>query len=135
MIKKGFGLLFTIFFILVISVVGYFIVYFSQYHKHQIQEDYLQLQTELYAKSSTEFAIQALEARDFKKYGCVNKLNLNTPLYDINMTFHYFFTECPTDCNCSVISSKESNGTIMINTNIKSKVKKIQYERTTLQKI
>ena len=131
--KKSFAMLFAIGFIVVLGTLGTLMMYFSSVTLRQTTDNYISLQGELYAKSATEFAIQALESRDFSN-GCINQIDINTSLYDINMTFHYFLTSCPTDCNCSEITTKESNGTVMINTYVKSKYDTIRIFRQTLQK-
>ena len=132
--KKSFAMLFAIAFIVVLGTIGMFMMYFSSNTLKQTSDNYISLQGELYAKSATEFAIQALESRDFRNDGCINRIDINTSLYEINMTFHYFLTNCPTDCNCSVVETKESNGTVLINTYVKSKTENIRYFRQTLQK-
>jgi len=132
-LKKSFAMLFAIGFIVVLGTLGTLMMYFSSVTLRQTTDNYISLQGELYAKSATEFAIQALESRDFSN-GCINQIDINTSLYDINMTFHYFLTSCPTDCNCSEITTKESNGTVMINTYVKSKYDTIRIFRQTLQK-
>ena len=128
-------MLFAIGFIVVLGTIASLMVYFSSASLKLTTDNYLATQGELYAKSATEFAIQALEARDFKNDGCINKIDINTSLYEINMTFHYYLTNCDgCDGNCSVIETKESNGTIMINTYVKSKIDNIRFFRQTLQK-
>jgi len=109
--------------------------YFSSATLKQTGDDYLQAQEGLFAKSATEFAIQALQSRDFTTNGCINKIDINGSLFDVNMTFHYFLTTCPSDCNCTEINTTESNGTVMINTYVTSKTDPfIRYFRQTLQK-
>ena len=132
--KKSFAMLLAIGFIIILGTLGAFIMSFSSLNIRQSSDNYLSTQGELYARSATEFALQALESRDFSNDGCINKIDINTSLYDINMTFHYFLTDCPVDCNCSQITTKESNGTIMVNTYVTSKVNNIRYFRQTLQK-
>ena len=132
--KKSFAMLMAIIFIVILGSVGTLMMYFSSLSLKQTSDNYITTQGELYAKSATEFALQALESRDFKNDGCINKIDINTTLYEINMTFHYFLTNCPADCNCSNIVTKESNGTVMINTYVKSKVDNIRFFRQTLQK-
>jgi len=133
-LKKSFAMLFAIAFIVVLGTIGTLMLYFSTATLKQTEDNYLSAQGELYARSATEFAIQALESRDFQNDGCINKIDINTTLYEINMTFYYFLTNCPTDCNCSSIVTKESNGTVMINTYVKSKVDNVRFFRQTLQK-
>jgi len=133
-LKKSFAMLFAIAFIVVLGTIGTLMLYFSTATLKQTEDNYLSAQGELYARSATEFAIQALESRDYKNDGCINKIDINTTLYEINMTFYYFLTNCPTNCNCSSIVTKESNGTVMINTYVKSKVDNVRFFRQTLQK-
>ena len=132
--KKSFAMLFAIAFVVVLGTIGVMMMRFSGIALKQTSDNYLATQGELYAKSATEFSLQALESRDFVNNGCINKLDINTSLYEINVTFHYFLTNCPVDCNCSEIVTKESNGTIMINTYVKSKIDNVRYFRQTLQK-
>ena len=133
--KKSFALIFAIIFLVVLGSLGVLIMNFSNISLKQTGNDYLYTEAKLEAKSATEYAIMALQARDFKNDGCINKIDINSTLFDINMTFHYFLTNCPSDCNCSIITTKESNGTVMINTYITSKVTPyIRFFRQTLQK-
>jgi len=133
-LKKSFAMLFAIAFVVVLGTIAILMMYILTINVKETTNDYMQAQGELYAKSATEFAIQALEARDYQKNGCINKIDINTSLYDINMTFHYFLTNCPSDCNCSNILTKESNGTVMINTYVKTKIGNIRIFKQTLQK-
>ncbi len=132
--KKSFAMLFAIAFVVVLGTIAGLMMFFSTTTLKETEDNYMALQSQLYARSATEFAIQALESRDYKNDGCINRIDINSSLYDINMTFHYFLTKCPTDCNCSVITTKESNGTVMINTYVKSKFDRIKFFRQTLQK-
>ena len=133
--KKSFAMLFAIGFIVILSVIGLLMLNFSSVTLVNTENNYLDAQANLYAKSANEFAIAALESRDFANDGCINKIDINTSLYEINMTFHYFLTDCSNcDANCSIITTKESNGTVMINTYVKSKANNIRYFRQTLQK-
>jgi len=132
-LKKSFAMLFAIGVIVVLGTIGMLMMKFASVGLKQTTDNYISLQAELYAKSATELAIQAIEARDFSN-GCINKMDVNASLYEINMTFHYFLKDCPSDCNCSNIVTKESNGTVLINTYVKSKVDNIRFFRQTLQK-
>ena len=132
--KKSFAMLFAIAFVVVLGTIAGLMMFFSTTTLKETEDNYMSLQSQLYARSATEFAIQALESRDYTKDGCINKIDINTSLYDINLTFHYFLTNCPVDCNCSEITTKESNGTVMINTYVKSKVDRVRFFRQTLQK-
>jgi hypothetical protein len=128
-------MLFAIIFIVVLGTIGALTLYFSASGLKQTSNEYLILQAQMKAKSATEYAIMALEARDFENDGCINKIDINSTLYEINMTFHYFLKDCPTDCNCSTITTRDSNGTVMINTYVTSKFdRNIRFFRQTIQK-
>jgi Flp pilus assembly protein TadG len=134
-LKKSFAMLFAIIFIVVLGTVGTLMMYFSSASVKRTSNEYLSVQAQMKAKSATEYAIMALESRDFANDGCINKIDINSTLYDINMTFHYFLTDCPSDCNCSTITTQDSNGTVLINTYVTSKFDRdIRFFRQTLQK-
>jgi hypothetical protein len=134
-LKKSFAMLFAIIFIVVLGTIGTLLMYFSASSVKRTSNEYLAIQAQMKAKEATEYAIMALESRDFTKDGCINKIDINSTLYDVNMTFHYFLTECPSDCNCSLITTQDSNGTVIINTYVTSKFdRNIRFFRQTLQK-
>ena len=133
--KKSFAMLFAIIFIIVLGTVGGLMLYLSVQNTQSTADDYLNVQVRLEAKSATEFAIMALESRDFKNDGCINKMDINSTLFDVNITFYYFLTECLSDCNCSVITTQDSNGSVIINTYVTSKVdSRVRFFRQTIQK-
>ena len=133
--KKSFAMLFAIAFVVVLGTIGMIMMNLSSLSLKHTTDDYLSAQGELYARSATEHAIAALESRDFSTDGCINRIDINASLYEINMTFHYFLTNCPSNCNCSVITTTDSNGTVMINTYVTSKVdSNIRFFKQTIQK-
>jgi len=132
--KKGFSLIFVIMFLVILGTIGTMMMYFSASTVRETTDDYLYTQAELYAKSSTEYAILAIEGHDFSN-GCINKMDINTTTFDVNMTFKYFMVGCPSDCNCTEIKTKESNGSVLISTTITSKEHdNVRFFRETLQK-
>jgi len=134
-LKKSFAMLFAIAFIIVLGTIGTIMMYMSAVNIKTTENDYLDVQLKTEAHSAIEYAIMALEARDFNNDGCINKIDINNSFYEVNMTFHYFLTECPSDCNCTNITSKESNGSVMINLYVKSKIDpNIRFFRQTIQK-
>ena len=128
-------MLFAIAFIVVLGTIAMLMMDFSVTSLKETSDEYLRVEEKLKAKSATEYAVMALQARDFKNDGCINKIDINGTIFDVNITFHYFLTECPQDCNCSVISTQDSNGSVLINTYVSSKIMPhIRYFRQTLQK-
>jgi len=134
-LKKSFAMLFAIAFLVVLGTLGMLMMHFSAISLKQSADEYLGVEEKLKAKSATEYAVMALESRNFKNDGCINKIDINGTIFDVNMTFHYFLSKCPSDCNCSVISTQESNGSVLINTYVTSKIMPhIRYFRQTIQK-
>jgi flagellar motor component MotA len=137
-LKKSFAMLFAIIFIVVLATVGTLMMYFSASNVKKTSNEYLSIQAQMKAREATEYAIMALQARDFKNDGCINKIDINSTLYDVNMTFHYFLKDCNLkNCNniCSTITTQESNGSVMINTYVTSKVdSNVRFFRQTIQK-
>jgi len=132
-LKKSFALIFAIIFLVIVGTIGMLMMKFANIRVKQTADNYLNTQAQLYAKSATEYALMAIQSNDFSKK-CIKKIDINTSLFDLNLTFHYFLTDCPTDCPCTKITTKESNGTIMINTYVTSKKHHIRFFRQTLQK-
>ncbi len=132
--KRGFGMIFVIMIIVILGTIGSMMMVLSASNVRQTSNDYLYTQAELYAKSATEYAMLAIDGHDFSN-GCVNKIDINTSLFDINMTLKYFMVGCPSNCDCTEINTKDSNGSVLISTAITSKSDdNIRFFRQTLQK-
>jgi hypothetical protein len=108
-------------FIIVMSVIGYMILKFNSSSNVHTARSFMDTRAELMLKSSTEYAILALQGHNFNN-GCLNKVNLHDNLFDVNITYHYFFTNCPSDCNyCSNINTEDTNGSVLIYVTVTSK--------------
>ena len=111
----------TMAFIVVMSVIGYMILKFNSSSNVHTVRSFMDTRAELMLKSSTEYAILALQGHDFSS-GCLNKVNLQDNLFDVNITYHYFLTSCPSSCNyCSAISTEDTNGSVLIYVTVVSK--------------
>jgi len=126
-LKKGFGLLITIVFVVVLSVIGTMILKFASVSALHTTRSFMDTRAELMLKSATEYAILAMHGHDYKN-GCLNtvKINDSENMFDINVTYHYFVTDCTTNpawngCKCSDITTKDTNGSVLIYVTVKSK--------------
>jgi predicted DNA binding protein len=78
---------------------------------------------ELMLRSATEYAILALQGHDFSG-GCLNSLDINDSdnLFNVKVNYHYFLTNCnPDECNCSTITTADTNGSVLIYVTVTSK--------------
>jgi hypothetical protein len=87
-------------------------------------------------KSATEFGILALHGHDFSK-NCLKNVNLSDKLFDVNITYTYFSTDCTkfNGCRCRPILTEDTNGAVLIYVTLTSKNPyfKIRKVRFTLQ--
>ncbi len=103
--KKGFGLITAIIFIVLLSTLGALALSLSTKSIKQTSDIYLQTQAELLAKSATEYAILAISAHDIDTTGnCLRTINAfyptqNNPMFNITMNIRYFGTGFPGGCN------------------------------------
>lgn len=103
------------------SVIGIMILKFSSASTTHTSRSFMDTRAELMLRSATEYAILALQGHDFNST-CLNKINLDDELFDINITYHYFFTNCPSGCNyCSNIVTEDTNGSVLVYVTVSSK--------------
>lgn len=136
--KKGISLLITIVFIVVMSIIGLMILRFSSSSTTHTTRSFLDTRAELMLRSATEYAILALHGHNFNSK-CLNNINLSDNLFDVNITFHYFVTDCNSNiwknCKCSTISTVDTNGSVLIYVSVASKNRNFYIKKTrfTLQ--
>jgi len=139
-LRRGFSLLVAIIFILTLGIVMALSIALSSQSLEQSAKTYLIEQSQLLAKSATEYAILSAQGHDFS-LNCLNNINLNfNNLYDINITIHYIGSNLPPNCNqfANSISTKESNLTMVIDTRVyinKGSNEGVSFFRRTLQKL
>ena len=120
--KKGFSLLLSIIFLMVMAFIGMMAMSFSASSSHHMSNLFLDTKANLALKSSTEYAILALHGHDFSK-GRLNEINLSYPFFNSNIKFHYFLTNCSsTDVNCSSIITGDTNATVLVYVTVTSKL-------------
>jgi hypothetical protein len=138
-LRKSFSLLITLIFIIVVSVIGVMSLEFASFTNRHTAEVSLDTRAELMTRAATEYAILAMQGHDYKK-NCLKHINMTTgdKLFDINITYHYFLTNCSnSNCKdfCSDINTSDTNGSALIYVTVTSKNKNfhIRKVRFTLQ--
>ena len=134
--KKGFSLLLSIIFLMVMAFVGIMVMSFSASTSYHVRESYLDTKAELVLKSATEYAILALQGHHFQTNKRLKHIHIDYPLFNADIKFHYFLTNCPlNDNNCTQISTADTNGSVIVYVEITSKNLKyhIRKFRSTLQ--
>ncbi|WP_456480218.1 hypothetical protein [Nautilia sp.] len=126
--RKSFSLIITIVFMVVMSVIGFMILKFSGASNTHISRSFINTRAELMLRSATEYAILALQGHEINSTSkCLNKIDMNDNLFDINITYHYFVTDCTSNpsiwsgCKCSDINTPDTNGSVLIYVTVTSK--------------
>ena len=131
--KKGFSLLLSIIFLMVMGIIGAMVMEFSSYNASKVTSSFLDTRASLALRSATEYAILALQGHNFKN-GLLDEINVSYPFFNANIKFHYFLVGCNSD-KCSDISTKDTNGSVLIYVTVNSKIPSfhIRKVRVTLQ--
>ena len=135
--RNGFGMIFVIIFLVIVAGIGAMVSELSSSTNKQTSNSYLKTQADLLSRSATEYAIMAIQGHDFNN-SCLNYINIDENFFDINISLHYFMTDCG-KCtnNCNVIKTKDSNASVLITTILTTKPnvsEKIRVVKTTIQK-
>jgi Tfp pilus assembly protein PilX len=119
-LKKAFSLYYTLVFLIIMALVGTMIMQFSAYSTRHTARSFLDTKAELLLRSATEYAIMALQARNYKTDGRLNEITINYPDFVAKIRFHYFCTDCTTSTDCSKIDTKETNMSTLIYVSVTS---------------
>jgi Flp pilus assembly protein TadG len=134
-LKKGFSLFYTLVFLIIMATVGLMIMQFSAYSTKHTARSFMDTRADLVLRSATEYAIMALQAHDYKKYGKINEINMTYPGFIVHTRFHYFATDCTSGKTCSQITTPDTNMSVLIYVTVISKNPNfhIRKVRVTLQ--
>ncbi|MDR1614533.1 MAG: type II secretion system protein [Campylobacteraceae bacterium] len=143
--RKGFGLIMAIAFIVFVATIGALALSFSTQTTKQTGDVYLKAQAELLAMSSIEYALLAISAHDIAATGnCINQITLTYGgMFNINMIMQYIGNGLPVPgCNTlagtNAIATADSSVTVLIDTIVQSNAgvgtERITIHRRTLQK-
>ena len=141
--KKAFSMIITTVFIVVMSIIGIMILKFSSASTMHSTRSFMDTRAELMLRSATEFSIMAMNAHKFDSTNkCLNSMNYidGDRLFDINITYHYFVTDCNTSnvwdgCRCSTIQTADTNGSVLVYVTVTSRNPNFHIRKTrfTLQ--
>ena len=121
-LRKGFSLLLSIIFLLVMGFIGAMVISFGASSAKHMSNIFLDTKADLALKSSTEYALLALHGHDYRN-GLLNEINISYPFFNSNIRFHYFLTDCPdNNDNCSKIKTKDTNATVLVYVTVTSKL-------------
>jgi len=104
------------------AFIGMMVMSFSASTSHHVRESYLDTKADLALRSATEYAILALQGHHFQTNNRINHIRIDYPLFNADIRFHYFLTNCPSnDNNCTQISTADTNGSVIVYVEITSK--------------
>lgn len=133
--RRGFSLLLSIIFILVMAFIGAMVMNFSASSAKQVSAAMMDVRANLALRSATEYAILALQGHHSSNR--LNEINLTYPFFNANVKFHYFLTGCDdsNDLNCSKIDTQDTNSTVLVYVTVTSRLPKfyIRKVKMTLQ--
>ncbi len=142
--RKAFSLITAIIILVFMATLLTLMISLSTQSAKQTGDLYLKEQTELLARSATEYALLAISGhKSDTANGCVEKIYIkypaNSPSFDINVSIYYIGKNLP--CTTSNIldnniATNDSNATVIIDTivtNLQTE-EPIRYHRRTIQK-
>jgi len=139
-LRKGFSLLFTLVFIIIMAIVGVMILQLGASSTRHTARSFMDTKAELTLRAATEFAILALQGHQYDSTQPngkrIQKIDITFPEFNAEVRFHYFTPECQaTDTDCSYEDTNDTNMTCLIYVTVTSKNKSfnIRKVRTTLQ--
>ncbi len=133
--KKGFSLLLSIIFMVIMALIGVMIMKFSASSAKHASTSIMDIRANLALRSATEYAILALQGHNFNN-GRIKEINLTYPFYNANIKFHYYLTNCNnSDDDCSYAQTKDTNATVLVYVTVTSKLPQfhIRKVKMTLQ--
>jgi hypothetical protein len=126
-LKKGFGIITAIIVVAAISGVVMLILMLSSGRVKKTTDEYLKLQAELLAQSTTEYAIMRIEGFDRSNGGCLENITITAAPFDIKIAIRYFMTTALSNtmpnCNAKItpyITDESANGTAIIDVTVKT---------------
>ncbi len=128
--KKGFSLLLSIIFMVIMAFIGIMIMKFSASSTYHASSSIMDIRANLALRSATEYAILALHGHDFSSKR-VNEINITYPFFNANIKFHYFLTNC-NDNNCTKIYTKDTNGSVLVYVSVTSRLPNINIRKVKM---
>lgn len=120
--RKSFSLLFTLIFIIIMSMVGVMILNLGASSTRHTARSFMDTKAELALRAATEYAILALQGHDYATYGRINKIDLNFSEFKAEIKFHYFSPACTSNPpDCTYEDTNDTNMTALVYVTVTSK--------------
>jgi hypothetical protein len=122
-LRRSFSLLITLLFVIFVAVIGVMSLEFASSTSKHTSNVALDTRAELLSRAATEYAILAMQGHDYSK-NCLKHINMKEDFFDINITYHYFLTDCNVSkCKnyCDEIETEDTNGSALIYVTVTSK--------------
>jgi len=137
-LKKGFSLIMTLAFVVIMSVIGILVSKFSLTASYHTARSFMDTRAELMLRSATEYGILALQGHKFDNK-CLNSVEFKDSdnLFNIKIKYHYFVTNCSSPvfsgCECSTIQTADTNGSVLIYVTVSNDNFHVRKVKFTLQ--
>ncbi|MDR2342846.1 MAG: type II secretion system protein [Campylobacteraceae bacterium] len=139
--RKAFGLITAIMFIVLVATIGALALSFSTQTSKQTSDIYLKTQAELLSYSATEYALLAISAHNISS-NCINYIEADDGGFKIYITLQYIGNGLPAACNilngANNIATDSSQATVLMDTIVEYPAsdsnEPIRIHRRTLQK-
>ena len=146
--RSGFAMIMAVAVIVIIATIMALSLSLTTETSKRTVDLYLYEQTALHAKSATELALLEIAKRD-PNTNCLNSFNIQlphdavTPIYDVNVTMQYIFTNNVGACNMYInnLQTPEQNGSVLMDVTVSVRADQnlstepIRYFRRTIQKL
>ncbi len=120
--KKGFSLLFTLIFIIIMSMVGVMILELGASSTRHTARSFMDTKADLALRAATEYAVLAMQGHDYANYGRIKKIDLSFPEFNAEVRFHYFTPSCTTtNGDCTYEDTNDTNMTALVYVTVTSK--------------
>jgi len=132
--QRGIDTLTTMLILVFLAIVGVSMIRMYNSGANTTNRLYLNVYASNLLKSATETSILNVLGHNFNN-GCPNTFKINDRFFDVTARYHFFMNDCGSCQNCSVIKTKDTNASFIVNVTVKSKVPgfNIVKTKTTIQ--
>jgi hypothetical protein len=107
---------------MIMAFVGVMILQFTSSSARHTARSFMDTKASLALRAATEYAIMAIQARNYSNNSRISEINLTFPEFYANIKFHYFTPSCKsTDDDCTYEDTNDTNMTSLIYVTVRSK--------------
>ncbi|MDR0408438.1 MAG: type II secretion system protein [Campylobacteraceae bacterium] len=117
--RKAFGLIMAIMFIVLVATIGALALSFSTQTNRQTLDSYIKAQAELLSYSATEYALLAISGHNIATANnCINNIDIQDGGFNISITLQYIGNGLPAACETlsNTIATSSSQATVLMDT-------------------